>query len=146
MKSLLATLCLVFSLCAGAQVREIPEAVKDAFNNQYPDADSVKFEDNLVNVHVSFLEDGERFYATYTNKGEWKQTEKGWDFSKLDSEVQDGFSKSKYANEWKVKETSVIYLPDGSERYRVKVAKNDVQKKYLFFDKSGRLIRDSLTI
>ena len=146
MKFFLASLCLITVLSTGAQIREIPEVVKDAFAAQYPDADSVKFDDNLINVHVTFLNNGEHFYATYSNKGEWKQTEKGWEFDKLDSEVQEGFSKSKYANEWKVKETSIIYLPDGSERYRVKVAKSDVQKKYLFFDKTGRLIRDSLTI
>jgi hypothetical protein len=37
-------------------------------------------------------------------------------------------------------------LPNNEVRYRIKVEKNDVQKKYLFFDRNGRLIRDSLTI
>jgi hypothetical protein len=31
-------------------------------------------------------------------------------------------------------------------RYRLKVEKNDLQKKYLFFDKNGRLLKDSITI
>ena len=146
MKTLLVTLCCIMCISAGAQIREIPEAVKTAFESQYPDADSVKFEDNLVNVQVSFMNDGEHFLATYSNKGDWKQTEKVWDFDRLDKEVQEGFSKSKYANDWNVKETFIIYLPDGSERYRLKVSKNDVQKKYLFFDQSGRLIRDSITL
>ena len=146
MKRLLFLAGMMISISSTAQLREIPVPVKEAFANQYPEADSVKFEDNLVNVHVVFEIKGEKYYATYSNKGEWKQTEKDWDFSQLDAEIQNGFSKSKYANDWKVKETALIYLPDGSERYRLKVVRNDVQKKYLYFDKSGRLIRDSSTL
>jgi hypothetical protein len=146
MNRLLVAFFVLMVLSAGAQVREIPDVVKQAFSKQYPGADSVKYTDNLLNIHVSFQEKGEKLLATYSNKGEWKQTEKDWDFSKLDPEVKVGFDKSKYANEWKVKETSIIYLPDGSERFRVRISKNDLQKKYLFFDKNGRLIRDSITL
>ena len=83
--------------------------------------------------------------ATYTNKGLWKGTEKDWDFEKLAEEVKDGFEKSKFAD-WEVSETAVLYLPGGSEQYRLRVRKNDVQKKYLFFNKSGRLLREAITL
>jgi hypothetical protein len=84
--------------------------------------------------------------ATFTNKGVWKQTERNLAFDSLSDAVKEGFDKSKYSIGWKVRETVLLSLPDGSERYRVKVGKNDLQRRYLFFDSNGRLVKDALTI
>ncbi len=138
-------LLLLFSSVSFAQIREVPEAVKEAFDSQYPDADSIKYEDNIVSVQVHFTEKGEKMKASYTNKGRWKETEKEWSFEQLPEDVKDGFSKSKYAD-WEVSETKIVYRPGGVERYRVKVGKNELQKKYLFFNKSGRLMEELITI
>lgn len=135
----------LFTSVSFAQIREVPESVKETFATQYPDADSVEYTDNLVNVQVRFTMNGEKMKASYTNKGRWRETEKDWSFEQLSEEVKDGFSKSKYA-EWEVSETKIIYRPGGVERFRVKVGKNDLQKKYLFFNKSGRLMEESITI
>jgi len=141
---LVAVLCLSFS--AFAQVRKIPAAVTEAFTKQYPSASDVKYEDNLLNVQVHFVLDSAKMIAKYDNDGSWKETEKVSSYESLAPEVKDGFLKSKYTDEWKVKETAIILMPDGSERYRLKVEKNDLLKKYLFFDKNGKLVRDALTI
>jgi uncharacterized protein (DUF952 family) len=146
MKVLSLFLFALLSLGAFAQVRKIPPAVTEAFARQYPAARDVSYRDMLTGYQVEFVLDSTNMIAKYTNKGEWKETEKDWDYDQLSGEVRDGFQKSKYANEWQVKETAIIYMPDGSERYRVKIEKNDVQKKYLFFDQKGRLIRDALTL
>jgi hypothetical protein len=142
--SLLLILFLLGSV-SFAQIREVPELVKETFDSQYPDADSVNYEDNLVSVQVHFVQNGEKMKASYTNKGRWKETEKDWSFEQLSPEVKDGFSKSKYAD-WEVSETKIVYRPGGVERFRVKVGKNDLQKKYLFFNKSGRLMEEQITI
>ena len=126
------------------QVARVPDVAKEAFEKQYPDADSIRYHDNILSVRVSFQIKGEQMTATYTNKGQWKQTEKKSDYDLLDPEIQQGYSKSKYSADWTVKETSFIYLPDGSENIRLKIEKNDLQKKHLYFDKSGRLIRESI--
>jgi hypothetical protein len=140
-------LILAISLGAQAQIRDIPKLVKDSFAARYPNADSVKYRDNLVDVYVTFYLNGEHHFAMFSNKGEWKQTEKDWSFDKLSPTIQDGFHKSKYATpDWKVKETSLIYLPAKPEEYRVKVEKNDLQKKYLYFDSTGRLLKDAVTL
>ena len=128
-----------------AQVREIPEAVKETFSTQYPGAENVTYEDNLVSVQVHFQMNGEKMVAAYNNKGRWKDTEKAWSFDQLPEAVKDGFQKSKYAD-WKVSEVKMIYRPAGSDRYRIKVEKNDIQKKNLFFNKTGRLVDDSITV
>ena len=134
-----------FTSVSFAQIREIPETVKETFATQYPDADSVEYEDNLVSIQVHFVQNGEKMKASYTNKGRWKETEKDWNFEQLSPEVKDGFSKSKYAD-WEVSETKIVTRPGGVERFRVKVGKNDLQKKYLFFNKSGRLMEEQITI
>lgn len=128
-----------------AQVRDIPEAVKETFSSQYPGAENVTYEDNLVSVQVHFQVNGEKMVAAYNNKGRWKDTEKNWSFDQLPEAVKDGFQKSKYAD-WKVLEVKMIYRPGGSDRYRVKVEKNDIQKKNVFFNKAGRLVEDSITV
>ncbi len=128
-----------------AQVRDIPEAVKETFSSQYPGAENVTYEDNLISVQVHFQVNGEKMVAAYNNKGRWKDTEKDWSFDQLPETVKDGFQKSKYA-EWKVSEVKMIYRPAGSDRYRIKVEKNDIQKKNVFFNKAGRLVDDSITV
>jgi hypothetical protein len=128
-----------------AQVREIPEAVKETFSSQYPGAENVTYEDNLVSVQVHFKLNGENMIAAYNNKGRWKDTEKDWSFDQLPEAVKDGFQKSKYAD-WKVTEVKMIFRPGGSDRYRIKAEKNDIQKKHIFFNKTGRLVDDSITL
>lgn len=136
---------ILLSTFSVAQVREIPEAVKETFSNQYPAAEGVTYEDNLVSVQVHFKQNGENMKASYTNKGRWKETEKDWSFDQLPEAVKDGFQKSKFAD-WKVLEAKILYRPGGSDRYRIKVEKNDVQKKHLFFATSGRLVDEDITM
>ena len=133
------------SVCAFSQLREIPKAVESTFANQYKGASNIDFQDQLVRVDVHFELEGDRFTASYTNKGLWKETQKEWTFEKLPSEIKEGFAKSKYADR-EIEETTVLYLPGGGEQYRLKARKNGVEKKYLFFNQEGRLLRESLTI
>lgn len=132
---------------AQAQLREIPKEVQEAFQRQYPMATHVDFKDQLVRVDVQFVLDSVHMTATYSNKGIWKQTDKASSFDMLPADVQSGFEKSKFADpEWKVKEVAIVDLPGGAEQFRIKVEKNDLQKKYLFFNKKGRLLRDAITL
>jgi hypothetical protein len=145
MKKIMVLLLLFTYIFSDAQIREIPKAVQEAFSVQYPAAESADFKDKVVNVQVAFQMNKEHYLATYSNKGVWKHTEKEWEFNKLEEPVKDGFSKSRFAG-WGVLETALIYLPGNVEQYRLKVEKNDVQKKYLFFNKEGRLLREAVTL
>jgi hypothetical protein len=147
MKTLLMIMFVSVGLISNAQIREIPKAVEETFANQYPKAEHIDYKDQITKVNVHFILEGDKMMATYTNKGAWKGTEKEWAFDKLSEEVKDGFSKSKFANDsWEADETTVLYLPGGSEQYRVRVKKSGLQKKYLFFNTKGRLLRDAITI
>ncbi|HEU4469868.1 MAG TPA: PepSY-like domain-containing protein [Flavisolibacter sp.] len=142
----LTVLALTLSGTALAQVRKIPSEVTEAFDKQYPTAKEVEYKDVLTGINVQFLQDSARWIARYNPKGLWKESEKAWSYERLSPEIRDGFIKSKYAAEWKVTETAIIYVPGSEEKYRLKVEKNELQKKCLYFDKTGRLLRDAVTI
>jgi len=128
-----------------AQIREIPKEVKEAFEKQYPSAQKVSYSDNLVDVHVIFYLDTVRNVAKYSNKGVWKETDRGYSFNQVGSDVKVGFEKSKYAD-WPVTEVAIIEVPNQEDRIRIKVEKGELTKRYLYFNKEGRLIRDAITL
>jgi hypothetical protein len=138
--------CLTF-ICgiSFSQIREIPKVVEETFANQYKGASDIDFKDQLVRVDVYFILDGESMIASYTNKGLWKETQKEWSFDKLPDEVKNGFEKSKYADR-EIEEVIVLYLPGGLEQYRLKAKKNGVEKKYIYFNPKGRLLREAVTL
>ena len=146
-RRLLLTGVILFAITVTSfsQIREIPQAVRETFANQYPKAENTDFKDYLAKVEVNFEMNGEQMVATYTNKGDWRGTEKDYRFDELEEEIKDGFQKSKFA-EWDITETKVLYLPGGSEQYRIRVRKSDVQKKYLYFNTKGRLLREAVTL
>ena len=76
-KLLLTGVILVtITLTSFSQIREIPQAVRETFANQYPKAENTDFKDFLAKVDVNFELDGQKMVATYTNKGDWRGTEK----------------------------------------------------------------------
>ena len=141
----LAAFFLILSYDSSSQVTKIPEQAKENFSKQYPSAQKVNWDNDLINVNVRFELDGEQMNAEYSNRGIWKKTEKKWSYDKLPDAVKDGFTKSKYADRG-VTEAVILYLPGDVEQYRLKVERNDLQKKYLFFNKEGRLLRGAITI
>lgn len=144
-KYLLVLVFLLTAFVSFSQIRKISENVKQSFAKQYPKAEEVKWDDDLVNVNVSFVLEGEKMNAEYNNKGIWKQTEKAWSFEQLSDSVKDGFRKSKYADR-EVKEVVIIYLPADMVQYRIKAEKSTLEKKYLYFNPEGRLLREAITL
>lgn len=130
---------------AHAQIRDVPAAVKDAFSQQYPKADSAHYEDRLVFVLVHFNQGDSASTAKYTAKGVWQWTETAIPFSSLPHEVQDGFNKSKYLG-WQVDHTYIVNMPGNIKRYKLQIEKSTIQKRNLFFSTRGRMISDNITM
>ena len=145
MKAIMGFILTIFSTIAFSQVTSIPPAAKDNFAKQYPDAQNVNWDNDVINVNVRFELNSEQMDAEYSNKGIWKSTLKDWTFEQLPAEVKDGFQKSKYADR-EVEETKIVYLPGDIVQYRIKAKKNGVEKKYLYFNGKGRLIREAVTL
>ncbi|PZR27108.1 MAG: hypothetical protein DI535_11885 [Citrobacter freundii] len=149
MKKILLT-GVVILLCAAAipafsQIRKIPKIVEENFSNQYKGASDIEFKDQLVSVDVHFKLEGDTMTASYSNKGIWKETQKRSTFEEFPQEVQDGFKKSRYADR-EIDEATTIFLPGDVTQYRIKAKKNGVEKKYLYFNTKGRLLRESITL
>ena len=136
---------LISSFNSYSQVTTVPEQAKQSFFKQYPDARNIKWENNVVNVNVRFEQDSSKMNAEYNNKGIWKNTLKDWTYDQLTSDVKEGFKKSKYADR-EVTDVKVLYLPGYVIQYRLRVEKNDVEKKFLFFNTEGRMVRSAVTL
>ncbi len=148
MRLLRFTFILIASCCfytASAQVTKIPPAAKENFAQQYPAATNAVWYNDIVEVNVRFELDGKEMSALYNNKGIWKNTLQDAAYEQLPAAVIDGFNKSKYV-ERSVTETKIVFYPGNVTQYRIKAEKNDIEKKYLFFNDKGRLIRDALTL
>jgi hypothetical protein len=138
-------LILLISGFAQAQIRKIPAAVTEAFKARYPHAEKVAWKDEITSFEAQFTLNGFAMTADFNSKGEWQNSEKKIKFTDLPAAVNDGFKKSRYAD-WET--TNIVEINKNSEslQYRIEVKKSAVQKKYLFFDTNGRLIRDAITI
>jgi hypothetical protein len=128
-----------------AQFRKIPAEVTDALKEKYPDATGVSWKDKVTVFAASFEMDNEKYEVRFTDKGEWKSTEKEINENDLPGDVKDGWEKSKYAD-WDLKVIYSIELPDNVMQYRLQVAKSDIQKKNLLFNSDGKLLRDNITL
>ena len=128
-----------------AQITKAPDEVKQAFTQKYPDATEADYSNKLVETDITFKENGANCKARFSNKGEWIATSKQTSFESLPEAVHDGFNKSKYAD-WQVDDVYEIYQPGKDMEYKVEVEKNTVQKKNLFFNAKGKMLRDNITI
>ena len=141
----MSVLLLFISSTGQSQVTSIPDQAKENFFKQYPDAKNVKWENDVVNVNARFEQDSNRLNAEYNNKGIWKRTLKDWSYDKLTEDIKDGFKKSKYAGK-QVLDVKMLYLPGYVIQYRLKVEKNNVENKFLFFNTEGRLVRTTVAL
>ena len=143
-------ICLMLVSVTQAQIRKIPSDVTNAFKTKFPAAKDVEWKDKLTFFQANFKESGTDMTVNFSPKGEWQQTEKALTFDAAPAAVKDGLNKSKYASqdEWKRGEVvTQITKNDNSVQYRVYVDKvGGVQKKYLYFNPSGQLEKEALTL
>ena len=140
-------LFLFFSavVLADAQIRKIPAEVTDAFAQRYPHATKVEWKDKLQYFEASFELNDSEISADFSSKGEWQGSERVMDFDDLPAEVKDGFAKSKYAD-WDKKSVTEVQELGKPLQYKINISKSDLQKKNLFFDANGKLLKDNITL
>ncbi|MEO7049813.1 MAG: PepSY-like domain-containing protein [Ferruginibacter sp.] len=149
MKKILSLFTVAFLLGLGtnsfAQIRKIPAAVTDSFAAKFPDAKNTQWGDRITVFEATFDMNDHKYQASFNSDGNWKKTEKFLNEDEVPSAVKDGLSKSKYSD-WEIKANVEVTQDDGSLQYRLFAKKNDLQKKYLYFNIDGKLIRDSITL
>lgn len=136
-------------LCVGtlhAQLRKLPSIVTDSFANSYPHAEKVEWSDRLTGFEASFKLNGVELKAGFSNQGEWKSSEKKIAFEDLPAEVKDGFAKSEFAD-WKKGPVTELQGEGKEMQYKVYAEKSSpFQKKFLYFDVNGKLLKDAMTL
>ena len=131
---------------ASAQIRKLPAQVTEAFIEKYPNAAQVEWKDKLTNFVAVFMQDGTQYEARFNKKGQCKDTENSIDTDEIPEEVNEGYNKSKYAEEWKIEAAYKIVLPNDKVNYRVLARKSDLQKRNILFSSNGRLLKDNMTL
>lgn len=130
---------------AEAQLRKIPAEVTDAFATRYPHATHVEWRDKLHAFEAHFQLNNCIITASFSSKGEWQGSERELEFNQLPGEVKDGFNKSKYAERITNSAYEVQELGKPLQ-YRINVQKSSLQKKNLFFDVNGKLLKESIVL
>jgi hypothetical protein len=148
-KQIITGLLLTVFTCAGlyssAQIRKVPAEVTDAFKAKYPDAVKVEWGDKVTAFEATFEQETHKFQSNFSSKGEWKFTEKFLTPEELPAPVKDGFDKSKYSD-WDIISHVEVTEANGTHQYRLYVKKNDLQKKFLYFNTDGKLAKDAITL
>ncbi len=144
-KVFLAAIFIASAFISNAQIRKIPSEVTDAFKTKYPNAQTVSWKDKVTSFEASFIDNKINVDAYFDSKGNWIETDKTWSYETIPDAVKDGFNKSKYKDDWDVKDVVEIERPD-MHQFRLTVKKNDVQLKYLYFETDGKLAREALTL
>ena len=141
--------CLFFFISvvafSNAQLRKIPAEVTDAFASRYPHATHVEWKDKLQYFEASFQLNESTLTADFSSNGDWQKSEREIDEDDLPDEVKDGFDKSKYTD-WQTNGAYEIQELGKPLQYRINVQKSGIQKKNLFFDADGKLLREAINL
>ena len=144
--ALLLLVAPAFFGSAQAQFRKIPGVVTDSFKVRYPNAASASWSDKMSYFQVDFKLDSAQYLAKYDSQGQWKGSEQTITADQLPAPVKDGYDKSVYTDQWQVKQYTVLYLPGNVTKYRLLVRKSGLQKKYLYFNSSGKMLDGASTL
>lgn len=138
-------LFLGVTILGQAQLRKIPADVTDAFIARYPHATRVEWRDRLQYFQATFELNGSSISANFSSKGEWEESERELDFDQLPVDVKDGFENSRYAT-WQKNSAHELQQLGKPLQYRFNVQKSGLQKKNLYFDCNGKLLKETITL
>lgn len=141
----LVIIAMALVITTNAQIRKVPATVTDAFKVKFATASQVEWKDRITNFEASFKLKNINHTAKFTKEGTMIETTGELDFVQLPTSVKDGFNKSKFAD-WEVKAVITFQETDKPFYYRITVKKNDITKRFLYFDKNGKLVKDTVTI
>jgi len=128
-----------------AQLRKIPAEATNAFTAKYPAASNVEWKDKLSGFTADYTIEDIKYTASFNNKGDWENTEQEIVPADLPAVITDSYNKSKYAD-WTIGKVHKIDIHNDAVQYRVEAVKNDIQKRNLYFNTKGRLLKDKITI
>jgi protoheme ferro-lyase len=138
MKYIIATATLLLGLTFTAHSQEVPQKVSDSFSKKYPDAKSVKWEEESKNEwEVEFTLNSKKYTADFTDDGKWIETEQRILPNDLPKHIKSVIVTD--YNGYKIDHAEIIENID-FKGYEVEI-ENSSRTINLFFDGTGKLIK-----
>ena len=142
MKQLILTISVVALIFLNTGCNSNPnEKITTAFNNKYPEAQKVEWEQEEENIwEAEFEMNGNEFTACFNTNGEWLETEMDFELSKLPDTVRQTISMNYEGFE--IDEAEWIETPD-FKGFAIEIEKDKEGEKELelFITKEGKLIK-----
>lgn len=142
--SLLIAAGLLFTVSLQAQVVNIPPKSKEHFTKKYPGATNSDWHNNVATYTCRFQWNGGEYKSYYNMDGTWDYTVQYLNESDLPKAVQDAVAKSRIAS-WEPKSAAFVENNKGLKTYRVE-RKKGIEKKFIFFDASGKEVKSTVKI
>lgn len=149
MKKQFILLISVFLLTASAafsQLRKIPAEVTEAFKNKFPAAKNVSWSDKITAFEASFDQEDTKMHTSFSAKGDWKKTEKELANADIPAAIKEGFTATKYSADWTIKSATEITETDGKHEFKLVIEKSALQKKNIYLNADGGLLREAVTL
>lgn len=126
------------------RLSEVPDAVLDSFESDFPNAGRVEWEKKSGYIVADFWQDGVDTQVWYDSNGHWLMTEFDWgtQLSLLPQVVQDAFQESQYAA-WHVEDIHK-YERTNDVFYLIEVETKGKQDRNLYYNEEGSLLKDEV--
>lgn len=137
--TLIISIAVLFSLSAcGQKSNNVPENVKTAFNQKFPDATKVKWDkENDSEWEAEFKMDGREYSANFDNNGVWKETEYEINVKDVPETVKSAID-AEYAG-YKIKESEISETTNGKV-YEFELKKEE-ERLEVAIDMDGKIVK-----
>ena len=141
MKQIIATTTLLIGLAFTAYSQEVPKAVAQSFSKKFPEAKSIKWEqENMEEWEAEFRENGINYSANFGLDGAWIETEQHILVNDLPKPIKSLILKN-YSS-YKIDHAEIIETPE-FKGYEVELENKDQTIK-LLLDKSGKILKEEI--
>lgn len=144
-------LFLLSVVCTGlykqglGQAKTTPLPVTSNFASMFPNAKNIEWRDKVSDYQVFFVTDNSKCEAKYSPAGKWISTEKQIKNDSIPAAIKASLKSGKYTD-WTIQSAYELNFSDQPVQYHIRVTKNDMPNKILFFDKSGQMLKENLSM
>lgn len=111
----------------------------------FPNAKNIEWRNKVSDYQVFFVTDNSKCEAKFSPVGKWISTEKQMNVDSIPATIKDSIRSGKYAD-WIIQSAYILNFPDRPDQYHIIVTKNDMPNKILFFNKTGQMLKENLSL
>lgn len=130
---------IIWAGCNNKKQYRPASGIVNAFNNKYPKAERIDWEQNHDYYVAKFHENNMDQKAWFDQAGKWMMTETDYRYNNLPQAIRNHFDKSIY-NNWKKEDIEKIERVGMQPVYIIEVQKEG-QETDLYYSENGRLVK-----